>query len=170
MSAQDDEEDADAEQAYTQAKLTGPTCWVTLPEEYWPASWKNIVNPVVPLEYALYGHPDAGTCWEFKSHNHLVNQGFVQIESSNSLFWHPVHKTFLMVYVDDFKMSGPTKSLSKAWSEILYDAVANPDGIRMGKVGPSSNFLGCEHIVKERGPRQLPEIPFVLMSGIRRRL
>ena len=60
-----DAEDADAEQAYTQAVLTGPPCWVTLPQEHWPASWSKLGydDPVVPLDYALYGHPDAGTCW-----------------------------------------------------------------------------------------------------------
>ena len=62
---------------------------------------------MVPLVYALYGHPDAGTCWEHKSHKHLEKVGFKPIESANSLFWHDELKLLLMVYVDDFRMSGP---------------------------------------------------------------
>ena len=50
-------EQADAIKAYVQAKLTGPKSWVSLPQEYWPAHFHNIRDPVVPLEYALYGHP-----------------------------------------------------------------------------------------------------------------
>jgi len=34
-----DGEDADAIGAYTQAFLGGPLTWITIPKEYWPASW-----------------------------------------------------------------------------------------------------------------------------------
>ena len=55
-------EQADAVQAYIQAKLQGPaTTWVMLPHDQWPASWRNKYRtPVVPLLLALYGHPDSG--------------------------------------------------------------------------------------------------------------
>ena len=54
---------ADAIQAYIQAKLTGPACWVELPTDAWPDQveyWK-FRRPVVRLDKALYGHPDSGT-------------------------------------------------------------------------------------------------------------
>ena len=55
----------DAKGAYTQSYLKGPTTWVKLPADRWPPLWKkNYRNPVVPLALALYGHPDAGGCWE----------------------------------------------------------------------------------------------------------
>ena len=57
---------ADAIQAYIQAKLKGPLCWVELPTDAWPPEiqcWK-FRRPVVRLDKALYGHPDSGTMWE----------------------------------------------------------------------------------------------------------
>ena len=54
---------SDAVSAYTPAFLKGTETWVHLPRERWPAKWieDGLVNPVVPLKLALYGHPDAGT-------------------------------------------------------------------------------------------------------------
>ena len=56
-------DEADGLQAYTQVSLKDKPVrtWVALPKEYWPPHFLNIVDPVVPLNYALYGHPDAGT-------------------------------------------------------------------------------------------------------------
>ena len=51
---------SDATQAYTQATLEGTPTWVRLPVHEWPASWKGMKDPVVPLKLALYGHPDSG--------------------------------------------------------------------------------------------------------------
>ena len=56
----------DAESAYTQAFLKGVKTYVSLPRNRWPKSWEGMINPVVPLVLALYGHPDAGTYWEEK--------------------------------------------------------------------------------------------------------
>ena len=58
-------EQADAEQAYTQAKLGGATTYVRLPIEAYighPEYDKicKMRDPVCPLELALYGHPDSG--------------------------------------------------------------------------------------------------------------
>ena len=60
-----DIEQADAKQAYTQAKMSSPdeTC-VRLPREAWPKAWEGMRDPVCPLELALYGHPESGGYWE----------------------------------------------------------------------------------------------------------
>ena len=57
---------ADATQAYTQAKFLRTETWVRLPEDQWPKEWveQGLRNPVCKLECALYGHPDSGTFWE----------------------------------------------------------------------------------------------------------
>ena len=61
---------ADAKSAYTQAKLGGTPTWVRLPKNKWPPEWFDARgtplydDPVVPLDLALYGHPDAGGYWE----------------------------------------------------------------------------------------------------------
>ena len=55
---------ADAIQAYIQAVLTGPPCWVELPEDAWPddIDFRKFRRPVVRLVKALYGHPDSAQC------------------------------------------------------------------------------------------------------------
>ena len=96
---------ADAEQAYIQAQLKGIATWVELPREEWPPEWvkRGMVRPVCPLHLALYGHPDSGGHWEAHCEAHLASVGFERIPDWHSTFWHPVHKLFLVVYVDDFK-------------------------------------------------------------------
>ena len=37
-----------------------PDIWVRLPRHKCPKSWSNVLDPVVPLERNLYGHPLAG--------------------------------------------------------------------------------------------------------------
>ena len=67
---------ADAVKAYTQVPLINapallglpenecPETWISLPPSRQPDSWKNIQDPVCPLERNLYGHPLAGLLWE----------------------------------------------------------------------------------------------------------
>ena len=110
-------EQADAEQAYVQAELQGVETWVALPKEAWPKSWhkKGYDRPVVKLKKALYGHPDSGTFWEEHCDQALKKVGFEPIHESNwpSCYFHQDLKLKLSVYVDDFKMSGPTENLKK---------------------------------------------------------
>ena len=60
---------ADAVKAYTQVPSTNqhellglpkeecPETWISLPPSRRPTSWKDIEDPVCPLEWNLYGHP-----------------------------------------------------------------------------------------------------------------
>ena len=43
-----------------------------------------------------------------------------------------------MVYVDDFKMAGPSGNLAAGWKTIT-------GGIKLVGTGPVSTYLGCEH-------------------------
>ena len=83
-------EQSDAEQAYTQAWLTGTETWVRLPRDQWPQKWKDegLVDPVCPLKLALYGHPDSGTDWETYSHEHVASVDFQPVEGWPCCFWH----------------------------------------------------------------------------------
>ena len=106
---------ADAKQAYTQSLLGGKETWVRLPEEVWPEHWKGkYTDPVCPLRLALYGHPDSGGFWEQHCEKHLLEQGFEKIRPWRSCYFHPKLKQFLIVYVDDFKMSGPADTQAEA--------------------------------------------------------
>ena len=63
---------ADAVSAYTQVKVEDapkllkipksecPDIWIRLPRHKWPKSRSSVEDPVVPLEWNLYGHPLAG--------------------------------------------------------------------------------------------------------------
>jgi hypothetical protein len=109
-------EQCDAEQAYIQSKL-GSDCatWVRLPKDRWPPSWRGMSDPVCPLVLALYGHPESGGWWERHCSSHLKSVGFVELPDWRSCFWHKALKLLLIVYVDDFKMAGPTVNLSEGW-------------------------------------------------------
>jgi hypothetical protein len=135
-------EQADAEQAYVQAKLGGETpTWVRLPRDRWPLSWfkgRSVTgtplyhDPVCPLILALYGHPDSGGYWEKHCETHLLSVGFEPIEDWRSCYFHPSLRLFLVVYVDDFKMSGPQKTISKGWS-LIRAGVKTEDPTVTGK-------------------------------------
>ena len=65
----------DAEQAYVQSKLGGTPAWVRLPKDRWPVSWAGVRDPVCPLIFSLYGHPDAGGYWERHCAQQLLDGG-----------------------------------------------------------------------------------------------
>ena len=57
------------EDASTLLKITKSECpdiWIRPPKDNWPKSWSDMEDPVVPLEWNLYGHPLAGLLWEIK--------------------------------------------------------------------------------------------------------
>jgi hypothetical protein len=142
---------ADAEQAYTQALLTGATTWVRLPRDPWPPEWveRGLRDPVCPLILALYGHPDSGGCWEAHCESHLRSVGFVDVDPWRSCFWHPRLKLFLVVYVDDFKLAGPKECLEEGWALIRQ-------GIKTDIPHDVGLYLGCIHRVSEKGFSQTP--------------
>eukprot|EP00972_Heterocapsa_arctica_P064015 9445113-Heterocapsa_arctica.AAC.1 len=87
------------------ASWGGTPTWVTLPKRFRPEEWSKFRDPVVRLKLALYGHPDAGGCWEEPCNTHLAKVRFSPVPDWRSTFKHPKIKLLLMVYVDDFKMS-----------------------------------------------------------------
>ena len=68
--------------------------------------------------------------------------GFDPIHESNwpSCYYHSELKLVLSVYVDDFKMSGPTKNLAKGWNLIRHQA-----GLVLEDPLPAHLYLGCIH-------------------------
>ncbi|WP_288993063.1 polyprotein of Ty1/Copia retrotransposon, partial [uncultured Marinobacter sp.] len=131
---------ADAVQAYVQAKITGPPTWVCLPKEVRPEAWAHMRKPVCLLDKALYGHPDAGTCWEDHCEKHLTSPelGFEPIDGWPSCFFQPKTKMFLIVYVDDFKLAGPKEHMDSTWNLI-------GKGLTIETPKAANLFLGCKH-------------------------
>ena len=110
---------ADAIRAYCQALLVGVPTWVRLPRDRWPAAWTKMHDPVVPLRLALYGHPDAGTCWEKHCDAKLGEKGFSPVIGWPGCYADSSLAIFLTVYVDDFfKMSGREADVAKTWKLI----------------------------------------------------
>eukprot|EP00435_Cladocopium_sp_Y103_P056564 s370_g19.t1 len=121
---------ADAIQAYIQAKLTGPPCWVELPEDAWPddIDFRKFRRPVVLLVKALYGHPDSGTMWEQHCDRKVKELDFVPVgEEWPSMYFHKGLKLLLVIYVDDLKLSGPKENLAKGWEMLRTKLNIEPE-------------------------------------------
>ena len=74
-------------------------------------------DPVVPLEYALYGHPDSPTFWEMHCDELVKNQDFAAYGPEWPLvYYHSELQLMLSIYVDDFKLSEPKENLAKGWA------------------------------------------------------
>ena len=103
-----------------------------------------------PLVLSLYGHPDAGGYWERRCDRVLQSKDWTPIPGWRSCYWREECKTFLVVYVGDFKMSGPECHKERFWKEITGDPDRPEDGgIYMAKPEPQKRFLGCEHTLAE---------------------
>jgi len=129
----------DAIQAYIQAKLTGPACWVELPDDAWPddIDFKKFRRPVVRLVKALYGHPDSGTMWEQHCDKHVCELNFVPMgEEWPSMYFHKELKLMLVIYADDLKMAGPKENLKKGWEMLRTKLKIEPE-TELGL------YLGC---------------------------
>ena len=132
---------ADAIQAYIQALFTGVPTWLSLPRNRWPKDWeKKYWQPMVPMLLALYGHPDSGGIWENHLNSRVVKQGWKQIlpDIWHSIFHHQELNCLLVVYVDDFKMAGPTANMEKAWASVKA-------AVNIGDPEPYDRYFGCMH-------------------------
>ena len=83
-----------------------PDVWIRLPRHTWPKSWSNIVDPVVPLERNLYGHPLAGLLCERLFEEVLLQLGWEKVPNWECFFVHRQQGLFSSVYVDDMKITG----------------------------------------------------------------
>ena len=58
------------------------------------------------------------------------------------MYWHTKLRLLLMVYVDDFKMAGPSGHLEACWESIT-------EGIKLVGTGLVPTYLGCDHVTFE---------------------
>ena len=71
--------------------------------------------------------------------------GFKLIDENwRSCYWNQELGLYLVVYVDDFSMSGKASSLAEGWRRIK-------ERIALGDVEPMSHFLGCKRVVFQNG-------------------
>ena len=134
------EQQADAVQAYIQAPMRGPICYVSLPPEAVqnPDFYYAVKDPVVPLLLALYGHPDSPTYWEQYADECVQALGFAPVGPEwPSLYFHEGLRLMLSIYVDDFKLSGPVENLQKGW-DLIRSKITIEDPTPVGL------YLGCQ--------------------------
>ena len=135
---------SDCPNAYIQSEYKGPLTYVRLPREWWPPSWTGMRDPVCRLLRNLYGHPTSGNGWQKHLEEKLFALGYESIDDWPSAYWHPVHKSYMLVYVDDLLGIGPEKELRegfKSLSEVVE--IDPPEEI--------SKYLGCEHHIRYKG-------------------
>ena len=141
--------------------MEGIETWVELPIDRWPKHWVGRYRrPVVLLRIALYGHPDLGGLWEIHCERMLITVGFIMPDPEGwpSVFFHPELKLLLVVYVDDFKMSGLKESMSKGWELV---------GSRIDMDVPSGigRYLGCDHVQELQVKLTVHDHPFAHLFG-----
>jgi hypothetical protein len=68
----------------------------------------------------------------------VLSVGFVRIGEWRSCYWHPRLRLFLVVYVDDFKMSGPASAMEEGWTLIR-------SGLDIDAPHVVGTFQGCVH-------------------------
>ena len=64
--------------------------------------------------------------------------GFERVPNWGSVYYHPVNKCSLMIYVDDFKMSGSKAGRDASW-KLLKQHLTLDDPV------PLTRCLGCDH-------------------------
>ena len=127
--------------------MKGTETWICLPPEARPQSWSKFRKPVVRLLKALYGHPDSGSFWEEHCDQAVRRAGFKPVhECWPSCYFHPKLQLFLVIYVDDFKLSGPQQHLQQGWRLLRGSLNIEPER-------PLGLYLGCVH---ERYSIKLP--------------
>ena len=96
---------------------------------------------MVPLVLALYGHPDSGGIWENHLNSRISKEGWKQIlpDVWQSIFYHSELSCMLIVYVDDFKLAGPTENMEKAWASIKR-------AVNIGDPEPYDRYFVCQHV------------------------
>ena len=111
-------EQSDAEQAYIQAAIEGTPTWASLPQDPWPRGWSRMKRLVRRLHRAIFGHPGSGIYWEEHCDQEVISSGFVPMlrDMWQSCYCSDQLRLRLVVYVDEFKLVGPVRSIITGWS------------------------------------------------------
>lgn len=80
----------------------------------------------VPLVLALYGHPDAGSCWETWNYESMIMIGFLTIDGWPGCCMHPRERLFILVYVDEIKPPGPRGAVKRTQDRIAEVVAFEP--------------------------------------------
>ena len=73
---------------------------------------------MVPLDFALFGHPEAGSIWDNHSFTCVRGVGWVDAPQFPSVFKEPETKAMLTCYVEDFDMQASQKDSERHWKDL----------------------------------------------------
>ena len=93
--------------------------WIRFPPHKWPKSWLRIEDPVVPLERNSNGHPLAGHLWERQIEEVLLELRREKVPNWECLSVHRRQGLFLLVFVEDIKMSGKKQNFAPMWKNLM---------------------------------------------------
>ncbi|KAJ9552201.1 hypothetical protein OSB04_016246 [Centaurea solstitialis] len=124
----------------------------TLNEDVYMAQPPGFVDPAFPnhvckLNKAIYGLKQASRAWYNELKSYLISHGFKPTISDSSLFTLTVGPSplFILVYVDDIIITGPSTSLVTQFIHLLANKFSLKD------LGPLSYFLGIEVLPHPQG-------------------
>jgi hypothetical protein len=130
----------DATSAFPQVALSGRPTYILLPPEARPESWGHMRTPVVQIKQALYGDPRSGHDWSRHVHKEMTSKGFSCVDGWPSMYIKG--NVLVVVYVDDFTVSGPIEDVDKTCS--LLESM-----FTMGKSETLDRLLGCKYVVQD---------------------
>ena len=95
---------------------------------------------VCRLLRSIYGHTDSGTYWEEHCDAQVLEAVFTPVMKDTwpSCYFCAELRLYLVVYVDDFILAGPTKHLEEGWARLRR-------GLDLGGPAPSGLYLGDQH-------------------------
>lgn len=102
---------------------------------------------VCKLNKVIYGLKQASRAWYAELRHYLISHGFKSTHSDNSLFIFPHSTTpiYIIVYVDDIIITGPSIQSLDKFISMLADRFSLKD------LGTLSYFLGVECIPHSQG-------------------
>ena len=112
----------------------------------------SFIDPVFPshvckLNKVIYGLKQASRAWYDKLKTYLLSHGFKPTISDSSLFTLTVGSfpIYILVYVDDISITGPSTPLVTRFISLLSTKFSHKD------LGPLSYFLGVKCIPHSHG-------------------
>ena len=100
------------------------------------SSWAEVSKSGMPTTSCLARTPRCGGLLGASLSRFPPSLRFYHRARLASAYWHAKSRVLLLVYVDDFKMSGPAASVSAAWTRIRQE-------LHIGDPAPARVFLGC---------------------------
>ena len=139
---------ADAIQAYIQSYLKGCRTFARIPPMLRPPEWDGMEDPVCLMILSLYGHPRAGDYWYDDCKARVESIGFEEIPGWRGCFFDKRRRLFLIVYVDDFMLSGRAEHHGECWDQLkkLID---------LENVTDVHRFLGCHYQKYQEGKQSV---------------